>query len=219
MTTWRAPAIALGIIACAYAANPVFAQTVDTGGSGVNIRSSLDAREEDSVLEVELADLPPRARPTAAALRIDTTEAPIIDADLSDPAWANATLIEDFRQIEPDVGAPVTEPTELRIMYDENNLYFGIYAYDSAPADIVMRSMERDGPLWTGDMVDLRLDPGLTRRNAYYFLIGPSGGRGDSLLLNNTDELAEWDIIWTARARIVDDGWIAGLTAPVIEST
>jgi hypothetical protein len=35
-------------------------------------------------------------RPSAAAVRIDASEAPIIDGDLSDPVWAKATVIDQF---------------------------------------------------------------------------------------------------------------------------
>jgi hypothetical protein len=152
---------------------------------------------------------------TAASTRIDPADAPIIDADLSDPAWARATLITDFKQAEPATGAPPTERTELRIMYDENSIYVGVYSYDSDPSGIILRSMQRDGPLYTGDLVEIRLDPGLTRRNAYSFQIGPSGGRGDRLLLNNTQDLEEWDPIWVGRAQVVEDGWIAEMEIPI----
>ena len=157
----------------------------------------------------------PGFRPSAAATRIDPAQAPIIDGDLSDPAWANATLITDFRQKEPNPGAPASERTEVRILYDENNLYFGIYAYDSDPAGIIQRSMERDGPIFTGDMIGINLDPGMTRRNGYGFQIGPSGGRADALFLNNTEDLSEWDTIWVARAAVVEDGWIAEASIPI----
>ncbi|MCH8854625.1 MAG: hypothetical protein IID41_18510 [Planctomycetes bacterium] len=90
--------------------------------------------------------------PSVAAARIDTADAPVIDGDLSDPSWAQAMVIDEFLQVEPDTGAPATERTVLRIMYDENNLYFGVYSYDSAPAEITIRSMARDGPLYTGGL-------------------------------------------------------------------
>ena len=152
--------------------------------------------------------------PSVAAARIDTADAPVIDGDLSDPSWAQAMVIDEFLQVEPDTGAPATERTVLRIMYDENNLYFGVYAYDSQPDQIVVRSMARDGPLYTGDNISIVLDPGLTRRNAYSFQIGPSGGRGDALILNNSSQLDEWDPIWAAQARIVADGWVAEMAIP-----
>jgi len=154
------------------------------------------------------------ARPTVAAVRIDVSEAPVIDADLSDPSWAKAAVLEDFLQRLPIPRGVPTERTVLRIMYDENNLYFAVYAYDSEPEQITVRSMSRDGPLFTGDSISITLDPGLTRRNAYNFEVGPSGGRGDSLVLNNSDELDEWDPIWAARARRVADGWVAEMAIP-----
>jgi hypothetical protein len=153
-------------------------------------------------------------RPSARTARIEASRAPAIDADLSDPAWANATVIEDFKQKEPIPGGAPTERTVLRIMFDENNLYFGVYAYDSEPDQIVSRAMARDGDLFTGDTIGITLDPGLTRRNAYSFDMGPSGGRADSLLLNNQDDLDEWDPIWTGRARRVADGWVAEMAIP-----
>ena len=57
-------------------------------------------------------------RPTAAAVRIDPAEAPNIDGDLSDPVWARAMPITEFRQKGPIVGAPATEHTEVRVLYD-----------------------------------------------------------------------------------------------------
>ena len=58
--------------------------------------------------EEELPEIEPQeaARPIARAARIETREAPIIDGDLSDLAWAKATVIDDIRQRQPDPGAP-----------------------------------------------------------------------------------------------------------------
>jgi len=152
--------------------------------------------------------------PTANAVRIDVTEAPVIDADLSEAAWARAHLLEPMRQVSPDFGAEASERTDVRIMYDENNLYFGIYAYDSVPEAISVRAMARDGNLGSGDTVRIILDPGMTRRNAYTFQLGPSGGRLDALLQNNVTNLPEWDTIWDAEARVVEDGYIIEVAIP-----
>ena len=153
-------------------------------------------------------------RPTASAVRIDTGEAPTIDGDLSDPIWTKAKVIDKFTQKQPIPGAPPTERTEVRILYDENNLYFGVYNYDSQPDAIVVRSMQRDGPQYTADSFVIQLDPGQTRHNAYSFEVGASGGRVDELELNNTLELNQWDTIWAARVRRVHDGWTAEVAIP-----
>jgi hypothetical protein len=153
-------------------------------------------------------------RPTATAVRIEPAEAPIIDGDLSDPVWAKAVAIDHFIQKQPNPGAPPTERTVVRILYDENNLYFSVYNYDSQPDAIVVRSMQRDGPLYTADSFVIQLDPGQTRRNAYSFEVGASGGRTDELELNNTQELNQWNTIWAARVRRVADGWTAEVAIP-----
>lgn len=157
---------------------------------------------------------PPLERPSVTAVRIDTSEAPIIDADLSDASWSKATVLDDFRQVLPDTGAPATERTVVRIMFDENNLYFGVYAYDSRPDLIILRPMEHDPGRFTGDGINIILDPGPTRRNAYRFRIMTSGGFQDQLILNNSQNLNEWDPIWSVRTRLVADGWIAEFAIP-----
>ena len=154
------------------------------------------------------------SHPSTAAVRIDASEAPAIDADLSDPVWSKATIIDEFRQKRPDPGALPTERTVLRILYDENNLYFALHAYDSHPEQIIRGTMQRDGPLGAADSIVLLIDPGLTRRNAYGFEVDASGGRRDEIELNNTLELPEWDAIWSARARVVIDGWVAEIAIP-----
>ena len=70
---------------------------------------------------------------------------------------------------EPDPGAPPTERTVLRVMYDDNNFYLSVYAYDSEPDRLIVRSMSRDGEVVQGDHIEFTLDPGLTLRNAYVF--------------------------------------------------
>ena len=157
---------------------------------------------------------PPFSRPSIRAVRIDAAEAPVIDGDLSDEAWAKAAVIDDFRQRSPNPYEAGTERTVVRILYDENNLYFSFYAYDSTPDQIVARNMQRDGQAFTSDSVMIFLDPGQTRRNAYNFEITAAGGRSDQLELNNTEELTEWDTIFDARARIVGDGWVSEFAIP-----
>ena len=183
---WRSHAMKLGVVLYVFSSGASMAQTNAVGS----------------------------ARPTIAAVRIDVSEAPVIDADLSDPAWAKAAVLEDFRQRQPVSGAPASERTVLRIMYDENNLYFGVYAYDSEPELVTIRTMARDGAIWAGDNILILLDPGMTRRNAYAFQIGPSGGRQDALRLNNSEELNQWDTIWSVRARLVSDGWVVEIAIP-----
>ena len=129
----------------------------------------------------------PPISPTARATRIPNGEAPTIDGDLNDPAWAKAEVIDEFYQVDPNAGQPATQPTIARFMYDDENLYVGIYAYDSEPDRIVATLQARDGSLDVDDRVRIYIDPELTRRNAYYFEMNALGARVDALIQNNYD--------------------------------
>jgi Carbohydrate family 9 binding domain-like len=152
--------------------------------------------------------------PTAKATRIDPSEAPIIDGDVSDAVWAKAELIDEFYQLEPDTGQPVSERTELRFLYDSENLYVYVYAYDRNPELIRATTKNRDGSFAVDDTVRLTLDPQNTRRNGYLFVMNALGGRIDDLVQNNTDFIREWNSIWIGRSRIVDDGWTVEMAIP-----
>ncbi len=162
------------------------------------------------------ADVPPAIlHPEARATRIDVSEAPTIDGDLSDAIWAKAQAIPDnFRQVEANRADAGSERSEVRILYDENNLYFSIHAYDDQPELVVSHIMTRDGNLGTGDSFRIYLDPSMTRRNGYSFEVGPTGGRTEGLVQNNSDLLTEWDTLWEARARRTVDGWSAEVAIP-----
>ena len=143
--------------------------------------------------------------PTAKATRIDAAEAPTVDGDLSDPIWQKAEPITEFYQLEPDVGQPASERTDLRFLYDANNLYVYIYAYDSRPDQIRGTSMNRDGTFGGDDTVRVYLDPLNTRRNGYQFVMNSLGGplaRGERRLDGGDGDPVPRSVIRSDKARL-----------------
>ena len=153
-------------------------------------------------------------QPDVRPVRIDAAAAPKIDGDLSDAAWQKAPVISEFYQLEPNEGAPASERTEVRILYDENNLYFAVKAFDSDPAGIKASIKARDGQLGKDDLIRIYLDPQQSRRDGYAFEINPLGARTDALVQNNSTFLVNWDTIWHAHSRIVSDGWVTEVAIP-----
>ena len=162
--------------------------------------------------------------PTLKAVREST--APRIDGNLDDPAWRAAVPFSDFRMVEPRPGEAPTEKTELRILYDENNLYLGVLCLDSEPGRIVANTMAHDsggsqqgwgyghGPeVPSDDRVRILLDPFQDKRTAYVFFINPRGARGEGLAYAGTSSL-NWDGVWEGRGRILPDGWSAEFRIP-----
>lgn len=69
--------------------------------------------------------------PVASASR--TVERPTLDGDvLGDAAWAKATPISSFTQEQPDEGQPVSEGTEVRVIFTNDALYIGAVMYKTA---------------------------------------------------------------------------------------
>ena len=111
-------------------------------------------------------------------------QAPKVDGDLSDEVWKSAEPFSGFRMVEPRPNQDPTERTELRILYDESNLYFGVLCYDGEPSRIAANSMAHDGSdehSENDDIIRVLLDPFQDKRNAYIFFVNPRGARSEGL--------------------------------------
>src|SRR2546421_1413816 len=112
-------------------------------------RSSVAWRQDPPPLQEDS-----RAR-RIRALRI--SEPIKIDGRFDEPAWAAAEAATDFRQQEPSEGVAASENTEVRLLYDDKNLYIGIHAFDSEPSRINARELVRDAGFSNDDKVDILL--------------------------------------------------------------
>ena len=159
------------------------------------------------------ATTPITERPVGAVLHV---EAPIvIDGRLDEPVWSQAKSIGPLMQEEPEEGVPATEETDVRLLYDSNNLYIGIRCYDREPDKIRGTKLNRDPDLNTDDRLRVLIDTFRDQRNAYEFEINPLGAKGDALLTNNGQNLnKDWDGLWDGKVSIDDKGWIAELAIP-----
>jgi hypothetical protein len=74
--------------------------------------------------------------------------APAVDGEvLGDPSWDAAPVLSDFVQTTPIAGQPASERTEVRVLYDDETLYFGVVCYDREARGIVVADSRRDSPL------------------------------------------------------------------------
>src|SRR5688572_22146035 len=60
----------------------------------------------------------PVERPVVTAVRLEQSERIALDGRLSEPAWQRARPAEGFKQSDPRFGAPATEGTEIRVLFD-----------------------------------------------------------------------------------------------------
>jgi hypothetical protein len=150
--------------------------------------------------------------PHAVAVR--TSTAPVIDGKLDDPVWQNAPLHAGFRQEYPKDGADPTEPTDVRILYDDKNLYFAVRNHDSDPKGIVTRLTRRDRDIeadWLCIYVDSRND----KNTAWFFQLSPAGVKVDGQTFNDNQHSLDWDGVWDGAVSTDAGGWNAEFAIPL----
>src|SRR2546425_2049375 len=137
------------------------------------------------------------------------------DGALDEAAGSRATPIGPLLQRDPKEGAPGSEETEVRVLFDADNLYIGVTCRDRTPSAIVSTQLGRDADLEVDDRITIVLDPFFDHKNGFFFVVNPAGARADGQISNNAQVLTfEWDAIWDARARITDRGWVAEIAIP-----
>lgn len=158
--------------------------------------------------------VPPQARRKLHALQV--SERITIDGKLDEPAWSRAEPASDFIQQEPDPGQAAAERTEVRVLYDDRNLYIGIRAYDSQPRLINARELRRDADFTNDDKVEILLDTNHDLRDAYRFAVNPLGTQQDALVTDEGRDInLSWNARWYSEARIDDKGWTAEIKIPL----
>ncbi len=148
-----------------------------------------------------------------------------LDGRLDEAAWAAASPITVFRQTQPDEGAPATQRTEVRILYDATAIYVGARMYDSlGPRGVRTRVVRRDQQIdldngnfsqLTSDKLTIILDPFHDHLTRAVFEINPSGVKGDALGAGGSVLDPSWDPTWEAATRIDSAGWVAELRIPL----
>ncbi len=175
--------------------------------------------------------VPPSMPPVALAARVE--EAPILDGEvLEDPAYATAPVIEGFWQSRPNQGAPASERTEVRIVYTNDTLYFGVMCFDREPNGIIVADSRRDSPLDETDGFQIILDTYLDRQNGFVFGTNPAGieydgqvsmeGQGgDSRMPGGRIQAGSgggfnlnWDGSWEVKTQVSPAGWSAEFAIP-----
>ena len=159
------------------------------------------------------------------------TESPIsIDGSLTEPAWATAQPATGFTQKDPSQGQPATERTEVRVLYDDQNIYISAYCHDRTPGQIVVHDITRDFEWleededigfqvvnnWLNqDFFGFQLDTFNDNRNGFLMVTTPNGGQRDVQIFNDgRDVNFAWLGVWQVEARIHENGWTAEFAIP-----
>jgi len=136
-----------------------------------------------------------------------------IDGRLDDPGWQDAAMATHFAEHQP--GDQVQPPfqTEVRICYDDKNLYVSFHCWDDDPSEIRASFCRRD-QIFSDDNVIVAIDTFGDATKAYELCVNPYGIQGDLLWSSSGGEDSRYDVIYSTAARITADGWVAEFAIP-----
>ena len=154
---------------------------------------------------------------------------------LADPAYDDAVVATGFRQNTPDEGQRASERTEVRIVYTDDTVYFGVVCYVADPRTIIVANSRRDSSLNDTDSFQIILDTFLDQQNGFIFGTNPAGVEYDGQVTNEGQGSGRlggsggggrqqrgsgggfnlnWDGVWQISTQVSDIGWTAEFAIP-----
>jgi hypothetical protein len=134
---------------------------------------------------------------------------------LNEPEWSLAAPSPHFIQIEPAQGEPARFNTELKVLYNQEYLYVGIFAKDPLGKKAIMSTdFIRDFDFLKHDLVSLAFDGFNDHRNAMNFVTDAYGVQRDLLSFDDLYYDVDWNGLWRVRTNRTDSGWSAEVAIP-----
>jgi len=142
-----------------------------------------------------------------------TEKAPKIDGVLDDLIWQKTNIATNFVMLEPIKGKkePNNIKTEVRIVYDDEAIYFGAYLYDDKPNEIPMEIQTRDN-FGNADYFSIKINPLNDGINQTVFMVTSIGNQNDAKSSGYNDW--SWNAVWESSVKLVDNGWIVEIKIP-----
>lgn len=123
-------------------------------------------------------------------------------------SWKSAGIATDFKELNPSEGKPAVYNTEVKVLYDDNNIYILGYCYDDHPDSIMTQLGERDDRL-NADLFSVSFDTYNKKIDAFTFRVSASGVQSDSRISDQA-----FNAVWESAVEIVDDGWVVEIKIP-----
>ncbi len=176
--------------------------------------------------QITLPDV--KNRPTTTALQ--TENSPEMDGEvINDEFWKSITPITTLIQTKPASGQEVSEPTHIRLAYNQSTFFLSVICYDKTPDKLVVSDMRRDANLMDTDAFLFILDTYHDSQNGFMFGTNSLGieydaqvnNEGQGNFNNNRQQGGviggfnlNWDASWEVKTQVGEYGWSAEFAIP-----
>ena len=170
------------------------------------------------------------------ATRLAEQTPPTLDGHVNDEVWLGTEPYTTFTQQDPVEGAPASERTEVRVLFDKSNVYIGIICFDSEPDKIIVNQSRRDADISETDSIIIVFDTFNDTQNGFVFGTNPLGieydgqvaGEGQASGISSRQSGTQgsqrgginafnpnWDGDWRVRSAMTERGWETELAIPL----
>jgi hypothetical protein len=138
-----------------------------------------------------------------------------VDGFLNEPEWKLVKRSPRFVQVEPQQGRAPNFETEVKVMYNRQFLYVGVFCHDSAGRKAIRATnFQRDFNIRQHDLVNLSFDGFNDNRNAMAFITNAYAVQRDLLSFDDLYFDLDWDGLWRVRTNRTDSGWYGEIGIP-----
>ena len=141
-----------------------------------------------------------------------TTGKIVIDGNIDEVDWQAAEVSDAFLQQEPYIGSAPTERTEMRLLYDDTNLYVSFICHQKWP--VVVNELRRDYSPADTDSINILFDTFDDDRNGFMFQMNPGSALRDMQIVGGSFS-ADWNGVFDGRAKVQPPGWTAEMAIPL----
>jgi len=127
-----------------------------------------------------------------------TTDPIKIDGILNEAAWKNAEVAGNFAMVLPMDTSKAKLKTEVRMTYDNDNLYLIATCYKAAGANDMVESLKRDWNFTKNDNFILFMDTYGDLTNGFAFGANAAGAQWDGTMYEGGSVDLNWDNKWTS---------------------
>jgi hypothetical protein len=121
-----------------------------------------------------------------------------VDAVLDEAVWAEAEAATNFWQHFPTDSIQAKQQAEIKMLFDDRNLYVGIKV-NSANDEYIIPSLRRDFRASGNDNISLLFDTFNDGTNAFFFGTNPMGVLREALISGGGAEVSGFDTSWDTK--------------------
>ncbi|WP_299534070.1 DUF5916 domain-containing protein [Ulvibacterium sp.] len=146
---------------------------------------------------------------------IKKTTLPItIDGIGDDAAWQTTDVAKDFFMVLPMDTDMANEKSEIRMTYDDRNIYLLATFYNSTKGTNFVESLRRDFSFGKNDNFLLFLDPFNNQTTGFSFGSNAAGAQWDGTMFAGGSVDLNWDTKWVSKVTRDEEKWVFEMALP-----